>query len=229
MPATDITIAMTESPTGRALVRLMTWLSPGFPVGAFAFSHGLETAIADGVLHDRLSVVQWISTLMEQGSGWNDLLFLRAAWRAVDMGDEAGLAEAASLGIALGGSLERRQETAALGAAFLEAARPWATIDGTLPYPVAVGAVAARCGIGVEPALEAYAHAFAANLTAAATRLVPLGQGDMVRIVHDLERPCLDAARRAAQSGLDGLGSAAFLSDIAAMRHETQKTRLFRS
>ena len=224
-----ITITMTDPASDHALVRLMTWLSPGFPVGAFAFSHGVEAAIVDGVLHDRDSVRQWISTLIGQGSGWNDLVLLAAAWRAGNSGDGAALDEAASLCIALGGSLERRAETAALGAAFIEAARPWADMPDALPYPVAVGAVAARCGVGIEPTLAAYAHAFAANLTTAATRLIPLGQSDMVHIAHRLELPCLAAARRAATSGLDGLGSAAFLSDIAAMRHETQKTRVFRS
>nr|WP_062210532.1 urease accessory UreF family protein [Aureimonas sp. AU12] len=208
----------------------MSWLSPAFPVGAFAYSHGLEAAVADGLLRTGEDVRGWIAALLRRGSGWNDLLLLGEAHRAVAAADEARLAEAADLAEALAGSAGRRTETIDLGAAFVLASQPWqGGTASAMPYPVAVGALAAASGIGREAALAAYAHAFTATLVSAAVRLVPLGQRDAVGLLHALEPLIAATARRAAAGSLDDLGSAAILSEIAAMRHETLVTRLFRT
>jgi urease accessory protein len=234
MPTTDGALARgagaQEADGTGALLRLLTWLSPSFPVGAFAFSHGLESAIDARQITDADTLYDWVRTLLEHGSGWNDLVLFAEAHAAA--GDPARLQDVADLAVALGGTRERRLETLALGAAFIAASAPWCEDAGDLPdapYPVAVGRLAAAEGVPLEPALTAYAHAFAATLVTAATRLVPLGQGDMVRVTKRLEPVILDAANRAADSTLDDLGSAAILSEIAAMRHETMETRLFRS
>jgi urease accessory protein len=207
------------------LLRLLTWLSPAFPVGAFSYSHGLETGIRDGTVADADTLSAWIAGLIEHGGGWTDAVLFKASWEA--SGD--GLAEVAELAAALTPSLERRRETLGQGEAFLIAARAWgaAPLSGAVAYPVAVGAVTAAANIPLETALTAWLHAFAANLVSVAVRAVPLGQTDGVAVIADLEPVILAAARRAAASSLDDLGSAALLSDIAAMRHETLGVRLF--
>jgi urease accessory protein len=209
--------------TEAQLLRLMTWLSPAFPVGAFGYSHGLETAIREGAVHDADTLSAWISGLIEHGSGWTDAVLFRAAWAA----DADGLAGIVELAEALAPSLERRRETLSQGEAFLIAARAWgpSPLGGAVAYPVAVGAAAAD--IPIETALTAWLHAFAANLVSVAVRAVPLGQTDGVAVIAGLEPIILATASRAAGSTLDDLGSSALLSDIAAMRHETLQPRLF--
>lgn len=215
-----------------ALYRLMSWLSPAFPVGAYAFSHGLEWQVEHGGLSAASDVRDWIAELTVRGSGQADLVFCAAAWRAGDGGVLASLSE---LACAFAGTRERLTETRAQGTAFVDTVRatwPEPGLDA-LPegcaYPVAVGAVAHAHGVPLEPALTAYAHAFAANLVSAAVRLVPLGQTDGQRITAGLEPAVHEAAARAAQTGPTRLASATLASDIAAMQHETQYTRLFRS
>jgi urease accessory protein len=207
------------------LLRLLTWLSPAFPVGAFSYSHGLETVIRDGTVTDADMLTAWIAGLIEHGSGWTDAVLFKAAWEA----DAHALAEVAELAAALAPSLERRRETLGQGEAFLIAAQAWGPppLSGAVAYPVAVGAVAAAANVPLETALTTWLHAFAANLVSVAVRAVPLGQTDGVAVIADLEPVILAAARRAAASSLDDLGSAALLSDIAAMRHETLGVRLF--
>ncbi len=212
-----------------ALARLLVWTSPAFPIGAFAYSHGLEAAVAQSQVRDGDGLFAWIETLLLHGSGWNDLVFLRQAHRL--RGPEAGAdwADLAALARASAGSAERRRETLDLGQAFAEAAAPWgadAELHG-LAYPLAFGALAAREGVPLRPLLLAFAHGFAANLVSVAVRLVPLGQREGVRVLKRLEPVLETAARRAAGSTLDDLGSAAILSDIAALRHETLQPRLF--
>ena len=212
-----------------ALARLLTWTSPAFPIGAFAYSHGLESAIAGGQVRDGDALFTWIETLLLHGSGWNDLVFLTRAHRL--RGPEAGSdwLDLTALARASAGSAERRRETLDLGRAFTEAAAPWGQEgDGeAVAYPVALGALAAREGVPLRPALLAFAHAFAANLVSVALRLVPLGQREGVRVLKRLEPVFEAATQKAAVSTLDDLGSAAILSDIAALRHETLQPRLF--
>ena len=215
-------------PTEARLLRLLTWLSPAFPVGAFGDSHGLETAIREGAVSDAQTLSDWIAALLEHGSGWTDAVLARAAWTAVTAEDHAALDEIAELAEALSPSLERRRETLAQGEAFLTAVAAWTPPPlQKAPYCVAVGAAAGAAGIPLEPALTAWLHAFAANLTSVAVRAVPLGQSDAVAVIAGLEGVILKVAARAADSTLDDLGSGAIASDIAAMRHEILNGRLF--
>ena len=217
---------MTTSP----LLRLLTWLSPAFPVGSFSYSHGLERAIHDGFVRDADSLFDWLDGLVAFGGGWSDAVLLAEAHAAVN--DPERLASVAALAEALAFSRERLAETVGQGHAFLAAAKAWP--EGSTPslaedtaYPVAVGAVCAQAGIGLADSLTAYLHAFASNLVSVAMRAIPLGQTDGVAVLAHLERAILAAAERAARSSLDDLGSAAFNSDLCALRHETQETRLF--
>lgn len=227
--ATGITTTlMTDAKT---LARLMTWLSPAFPVGAFAYSHGLERAIHDGLIADRASLVAWLQALVERGSGWNDAVLLAESWRRASACED--VAEVAELGEAMAGSRERHMETTLQGGAFIDAMRAWggdlAEGEGAMPYPVAVGAAAARHAVRLEDALIAYLHAFASNLVQASVRLVPLGQRDGVATLAALEPVVLRTARRGATSTLDDLGSCTLVADIMSMNHETQYSRVFRS
>jgi len=223
-----ITMAITTTMADAALLRLLTWLSPAFPVGAFSYSHGLERAIEEKRVHDRTSLVAWLEDLLAHGSGWNDAVLLAQGFRETQAGDTAGASELAE---AMAGSRERHMETMLQGSAFLQALAPWQEENPgeTMAYPVAVGAAAAIHGIGVEAALTAYLHAFASNLVQAAVRLVPLGQRDGVAAMAALEATILRTASRAVASSLDDLGSATVLSEVMAMRHETQYSRVFRS
>ena len=206
------------------LQKLLTWLSPAFPVGAFSYSHGLETAIADGAVHDRATLHAWVAALIAYGSGWSDAVLLAEAHTAA--ADPGRLAAAAELAEAMAPAAERRRETLAQGAAFAAAVSAWAPA-APAPYCIAVGKAAADHGVPLQGALTAWLHAFASNLTSIALRAVPLGQTDGVAVLAGLEPLILDTAARAAASSLDDLGGCALVSDIAAMRHETLPVRLF--
>ncbi len=216
---------------GPALLRLMAMLSPAFPVGGFAYSGGLESAVAAGKVEDGAALLDWIGTLLEHGAAWNDAVLLAAAWRAAD--DEAALDEVAHLAEALAVSAERHRETMLQGAAFLTAARNWpglAVQDRTeAAYPVAVGAVAGANALPLRDVLTAFCQAFASAMIQAAIRLGVCGQSEAVSVLARLEPAILACATRAARSGLDDLGSATLAADILSMHHETQYSRLFRS
>lgn len=223
--------------TDAALYRLMTWLSPAYPVGAFSYSHGLEYAVEAGVVDDAESLRGWLADLLRFGSGRNDAILFRHAHEVAR--DPAMLHEIAELAAAFAASSERHLETTAQGRAFADAtADAWPcdaldglrdAWDGPLAYPVVVAVTAAGHGLALEPGLIAYLHGFAGNLVSAGVRLIPLGQRDGQRIIAALEAPIREAAAAALTAPLEDIGGAAVLSDLAAMKHETQYTRLFRS
>ena len=103
------------------------------------------------------------------------------------------------------------------------------SLPADCPYAIAVGAAAGAHGLPLEPALAVFLHAFAANLAQAAIRLGVTGQNGAVSVIAALEGDLVDTAGRAARSTLDDLGSAAIVSEIMSMKHETHYSRLFRS
>jgi urease accessory protein len=222
-----------------ALYRLMTWLSPAYPIGAFSYSSGIEWAIETGDITDTETLRRWLTVMLKMGGGFCDAVFLVHAHRAVVGKDNALLSEVAGLAAAFAPSKERFLETTAQGQAFLATAReawacpaldrPLKVWDGPVALPVAVGVVCAGHGVPVAPAVHAYLQALMANLISAGVRLIPLGQTEGQRLIAALEPEIAATAQRAQNAQLDAAGTSAFRADLASMHHETQYTRLFRS
>jgi urease accessory protein len=222
-----------------ALYRLMAWLSPAYPVGAFSYSGGLEWAIEAGDITDAASLEGWLAVMIGDGGGFCDAVFLVHAHRATTEGDDAALAAVAALAAAFTPTRERFLETTQQGRAFFETTRAaWgcaaldrlaAAWDGPLAYPIAVAVASAGHDIALEPTLAAFLQALASNLVSAGLRLVPLGQTDGQRVLAGLEPVIAACTQQALACPLEEIGGAAFRADIASMRHETQYTRLFRS
>ena len=226
--------------TEAALYRLMTWLSPAYPVGAFSYSHGLEYAVEEKLVRDRDTLVEWLTTAIEAGAGRIGGALLAEAWRAASDGNTDRLDEVATLAAAWRSTSETALESEAQGAAFLSMTRtawPHLLLDGLTPerrggpiaLSVAVGATCGCHGIELVPALVAYLHGFASNLVSAGIRLIPLGQSDGQLAIASLEPIIERTAQLCAEIPLDEVGSTAPMVDWCSMRHELQYTRLFRS
>ena len=222
--------------------RLMAWLSPAFPVGAFAYSHGIECAMEQGLVHDRVSLTYWVAAIVGRGAGAVDAVLFREAWGAARTNDAGALDRIAELGAAMRGSAETAIESRDQGSAFLEtvtAAWPdprlaaWSEgfrDEKRAPgYAVAVGAVAGWQVIPLNVSLSAFLQAFAANLVSAGVRLIPLGQTDGQRVIAALEASLKAAVDAGLERPLDDIGTATPMVEWTCMRHETQYTRLFRS
>jgi len=230
------TITTTEA----GLLRLLAWLSPAFPTGGFAYSHGIEWAVEAGDITNETTLRGWLADVLLYGAGRSDAILLHHAHRAAF--DADALVEIAELAEAAAPCRERRKETLDQGTAFMLAVAAWGPAvmprplsrdagEGVvlLAYPVAVGALAGRHRVDAHATCCAYLQVLTANLISAAVRLVPLGQSAGLRVLAGLEPALLAVAREAAVAGVDEIGGCAFRSDLAAMRHETQYTRLFRS
>ena len=220
-----------------ALLPLMLWLSPAFPVGSFAYSQGLEWAVENGDIHDARSLGGWLVDLLTCGAPRADAILFGTCFRAAVAEDWGALTEANAFAIALASSAERRLETTAQGHAYVLAARAaWdcealrrLALAARVAYPAAVAAAAAGHGLLLDSSLQAFTLAQIAAAVSAVVRLGPIGQTDGQKIQATLIPRIRALAREASGSDLTDLGSCAFRSEIAAMRHETQYSRLFRS
>lgn len=220
------------------LPHLLCWLSPAFPVGAYAYSHGLEWAVEAGDVRDETSLEGWLTTLLEDGFGRSDAVVLAAVHRAAAADDRAALARANDLALALAPSAELRLETAQQGRSFLDAVRaswPNARLNalagdiGEIAYPVSLGLAASCHGVPSRATVEGSLTALAGNLVSAAIRLAPIGQTAGQRVLARLAGRIGVLAESVLPGDLDMVGGATFRSDLGSLRHETQYTRLFRS
>ena len=207
----------------RDMMILQAWFSPAFPIGAYSYSHGLETAIQDGLITDEVSLQSWISTLLLYGSGRNDGLFIKAAYEAEE--------EANALCLALCASKERWQETTELGQAFSRVANTSYQTDlpDGLAYPVAVGQAARTMDLDLTLTLQSYLQAFAANLISVGVRAIPIGQQAGQHCLVGLYPVIEEVITQAVEASLDEVGSAALLSDLMAMKHEHSVPRIYRT
>ncbi len=213
------------------LQRLLTWLSPAFPVGAFAFSGGLETAIAGGRVTDLETTRGWIAGTIRSGGPWSDAVLLAQAHSAAS--DKQRLAELSAFCLALNAAAERRAELLLTGSAFVRAADAWPgerpPLPASCPYPVAVGAIAGAHAVDRTQTLVAFLSAAVHAQVSVAVRLVPIGQTAGLEIVASLESLVADLAQAASMATLDEVGGTGYAADIAQMRHETLEPRIFRS
>lgn len=206
------------------LLTLAQWLSPLFPTGAFAYSHGLEAAIREGWVADAADLELWLRDCLGHGAGRADAIWLRLAHASAD---PLGIDRQARTFVL---ARERLREAERQGAAFGATVNAvWNLAIPDMLLPVAVGHAAGRVGLPVDATAALYLQGFAANLAAAALRLAPIGQTAGQRVIHALQPLCLDLAAETEGLGPDDVFGNAFLSDIAAMAHETLGGRLFQS
>lgn len=213
--------------TSADILTLTQLFSPSYPLGSFAYSHGLETAIhaGDVATVDELRV--WLEDLIEYGGVRNDVILLRCAYEAKSNAECAAINSAAR---AFAASSERLMEADLQGAAFARTTSAiWGGDAHDLAHPVAIGAAARRLALPVDLTAVMYAQAFVSNLVSAAVRLVPLGQTEGQATLAKLSPLCADVVEKTTGATLDDLSGTTFSLDIAAMRHETLQPRIFRS
>ena len=210
--------------TDLKFMTVMQWMSPAFPIGAFAYSHGLEWAIDKDHVSNGEKLQKWITDLLEYGSLRTDAIFISLILRGHDV------RKMNELSMALCPAGERLLETKLQGSAFTKVIEDvWQQDIGELSLPIAVALAAKNQSIEQDLILPAYLHAFCSNLISAAIRLIPIGQTEGQRIMLELYTTISDLVQTASESEIDDLNSACFFSDVSAMEHEYLQPRIFKT
>ncbi len=220
------------------LFRLLSWLSPAFPVGSYSYSHGLEFAVYENLVRDESTLAEWLEGIIRYGTGRMDAAIFAAVYRA----SSCDLKSLIQMAIALKGTSEFSRESLLQGRSFqatLESS--WLpsepgellSLNGKdeepLPYVVAVALACQQHEIPLTSGLGAYLHAFVANLVSAGIRLIPLGHTAGQAVLARMEAPIKAVVCEAMQIPVEDWGTATPMVDWTSMQHEVQHTRLFRS
>lgn len=217
-----------------SLLRLLQLSSPTLPIGAYAYSQGVEPAVHAGIIHDEKSSLKWIRDVLVNGLVYGDLALLSHFYNAWSERDSEKLAAMSELSVALRETAELRQEDLHVAMALLRLADPLGVsiFKGFLfekTYPLVFAGFAHHWGISVEDAMQAFAWSWMENQVAAMIKLVPLGQTQGQKIILQMDGEIQQAVHMATQVPLESVGNSLLYLAILSSRHENQYSRLFRS
>ena len=216
------------APLGTAMIspdylRAVQYLSPAFPIGGFAYSQGLESAISAGLVTNVASLADWISLQLLHGSGRADAILIAHARQ----GDGADLAD---LAYALAPSRERDLEMREMGRAF---GAQISALTGaefpTLPLPVAIGHAMQGLNLPTADILALFLQGFATQMVSVGVRFIPLGQSAGQAVLANLAPLILRVAQQAAGAEITEISSSTIGADMASMAHETLDVRIYRT
>lgn len=214
----------------------MQLCSPALPVGAYAYSQGLESAVERGWVHDEASAGEWILGLLDHTVRRLDLPIFARLYRAWQAADVETVRRWNARLYASREAAELQREDRHLGAALarllsdlgIQDAEPWRNAPRVC-FATLFSLAAVKWEIPLPEAATGYAWAWVENQVAAATRLIPLGQTASQRLLV-AAGPVITAA---VAGGLtlpdEAIGAAAPGLALAGALHETQYSRLFRS
>lgn len=217
------------------LLRAIHLACPSLPIGAYAYSQGLEYAVECGWVHDRDSADCWIGGLFEHSVARFDLPLVDRLFCTLGDGDQAGAEFYNAWVLAGRESAELVQEELHLGAALIQLLRSLgysseAELFAKRPSYLAAFALAAHhFGLSSHDTLTSYCFAWLEHQTSAATRLIPLGQTDGQLILSGCLHRVENAIQTAQELADAQVGATAFGQALASAQHETQYSRLFRS
>jgi urease accessory protein len=211
---------------------LLQLASPALPVGGFAYSQGLESAIESGEVRDADSARRWIDDLLTLGLARFEAPVWLRVYDAAQVGDDETVRHWNEELLATRETAELRAEALQMGASLLRVLPALAIAEPRLESPTYCAAFAlacARLGIARDEGLAAYLWAWTENQVLVAVKTVPLGQQAGQAMLSALRADVADAVAAAAALGDDDLGSAPIAFALHSARHETQYSRLFRS
>jgi urease accessory protein len=217
------------------LLAAMRLASPALPIGAYAYSQGLEQAVERRAVTSRATAEAWILGVLRHAVARLDLPLLARSWEAWLDGDELEAARLDAWLLAGRESRELQAEERHLGAALIRLLRDTSTERDPLPatspqsYVVAFSLAAVRAGLDQTSTLTSYSFAWLEHQVSAATRLVPLGQTDAHRVLMACISEVAPLVGRALDVPEEAIGTSTPGLAIASALHETQHTRLFRS
>jgi urease accessory protein len=233
---TIMTNAANQLPTNVASLRLWQLVSPALPIGAYAYSQGLEYATEAGWIHDESSAQRWISGVLSNNLSRLDIPVLAILYKAWQQQDFDTIHQWNAFLLAARESAELKKEDAYLGGSLrqllidleLPAATQWPS-NKACSFATVFALAAVHWQIPLQDTAMGYLWAWTENQVAAAIKLVPLGQVAGQRILSSALHSIPGLVSIGLSLTEEDIGSLAPGLAIASALHEIQYTRLFRS
>ena len=221
------------------LYYLLTWFSPSYPVGSYAYSHGLEYATENGNIKNVKELRLWISDFLNFGTGYNDGILISCLYDAVFKNNTEKIKEICTIIKAFKPTKEISLEASQQGISFAHVVSStinskkfdnfMSIIDDNISYPSVVAGAGAICNINKLDLIHAYLHAFISNILSAALRLISIGQTESQILLIKLKKEVSMLINKIENKNINDLGSSIFIGEWLSASHQNQYSRLFRS
>ena len=216
-----------------AALRLWQLISPALPVGAYAYSQGLEFAVEQACVNSLPTAQQWIEGLLQHSYCHLDLAIFRRLYQSVKTRDQISFFHWNASLLAFRESRELLAEDLQMGVALM---RLLLDLDIEIPFrseeisfAAAFAQASHACAISARDAAQGMAFSWCENQVACAIKLIPLGQTDGQRLLFHLAERIPETINKAWLLSDQQLGYTSHgLATFSAL-HEQQYTRLFRS
>jgi urease accessory protein len=222
-----------------SLVRLLQLCSPALPVGAYSYSQGLESAMAQGLVHDEASARLWIIAMLDEMVARFEAPMCWRLMQAFSVCDVVAVHELNDIFLAARDTAEFRAETVQMGfslSKLLQELTPEhieiSQIIDSLPevaFPTAFAAACSALSISSDEALTGFLFSWAENQVIACVKSVPLGQVSGQRLLLSLEPALTGAAYYVRTLNDEELSNWSPGLSLLSMQHEVQFSRLYRS
>tara|TARA_B100001248_G_scaffold129623_1_gene97190 strand:- start:147 stop:860 length:714 start_codon:yes stop_codon:yes gene_type:complete len=218
---------------------VLTWFSPSYPIGSYAYSHGLEYAVEEGLVKDPQTLLGWIRDLLFFGTGYNDSIIINSIYDSVANDNCVEFDYISQIANAIKPTKEIALESYQQGVSFKNILMDVYSnsnltfylnrLDDCITYPSVVGVAGGIFEVEKKLLLHSYLHAFTSNILSAALRIMPIGQTEIQKIIFQMKGNVEEMTNKSLGLSLSDLGSSVFISDWASSKHQNQYTRLFRS
>ena len=221
------------------LYHLLSWFSPNYPVGSYAYSHGLEYAVETGIVDNIYHLENWIKDLLFYGTGANDAIFINQTYESILSNNYKLFVDIAIMSKSCIPTQEIALESEQQGISFYKVTSATLSskkfeklinsIMSYITYPIVVGCAGALINIKKIHLINSYLHAFISNILSAALRIMPVGQTDIQCLLFKFKKDIQTISINTLSKSIEDIGSSTFMIDWASANHEGQYSRLFRS
>jgi len=217
-----------------ALLRILQLSSPSLPIGAYAYSQGVEPAVHTKLIQNDTEALAWLKLVLNENVALNDMSIIVHAYQAWKKEDKAVLHELSVLSSGIRETAELKQEDKHLALALMRLAEPLEVpfpeaFDRLNSYPMVYARFCQYWKIPLQEALTAFAWSWVENQVAAMIKLVPLGQTQGQKMMLAMDEFILQSVERATSNPYEGIGASLPNLAILSSQHESQYSRLFRS
>ena len=199
---------------------LQIWFSSSFPIGSYAYSHGLESLIDNKKIENKSDVIEFLEAVLFYGTLRNDYIFLKSIYNNLEINDVI---------LSSATSKERQIEMISMGNSFRKIMRDsWELhLEDHTAFIYCIGKAAIHFNIDLDSLSKFYIQSFISNLITVCVKHIPISQKDGQSINVMFINKIQDFINNSKDLTIDDIGTTFFIGDLFSMKHENQETRIY--
>ena len=199
---------------------LQIWFSSSFPIGSYAYSHGIEALIDEKKITNKNEVKEYLNALLNYGTLRNDYIFIKSLYNGYEINE---------LILASASSKERKIEMIDIGNSFRKILNDsWNfELPNNTSYIYCLAKAGIHFNICFDDLIKFYLQSFISNLINACVKHIPMSQKDGQTLNVYFIEIIQKFLSHSKELTLNDIGTTFFIGDIYSIKHENLKTRIY--